>query len=136
MILKQVAIRYAPTEHGGEGDISVKNDNIVCIYFQNINSCGFTKGADKWGKNIESMSIVECDSINVAQTSVNWNIFSNRNNMHDEIRHKMPIDKLITCRNQFVSEQLVLSGGTSQIIRGDSTGPVFATIQDSRGLGR
>jgi hypothetical protein len=56
--------------------------------------------------------------------------------MHDNIRHKMPIDKLITCRNQFVCEQLVLSGGTLQIVRGDWTGHVVATIQDSWGLGR
>jgi hypothetical protein len=121
---------------GGGGDISVENDNTVRIYFQNINSCGFAKGVDKWGKIIESMSIAECDLIIVAQTSVNWNILSNRNNMHDNIQHKMPIDKLITCRNRFVSEQLVLSGGTLQIVRGDWTGHVVATIQDSWVLGR
>lgn len=97
MIFKQVAIRYAATKYGGGGrggNISVENDNTVRIYFQNINSCGFAKGTDKWGKIIESMSIAECDFIIVAQTSFNWNILSNRNNMHDKTRHKIPIDKL------------------------------------------
>lgn len=114
----------------------VKDDNTVRVYFQNINSCGFAKGSGKWGKIIESMSIAECDFINVAQTSVNWNILSNRNHMHDTIRHKMPIYKLITGKNRFASEQTALPGGTAQVIRGDWTGRVTATIQDSRGMGR
>lgn len=70
-------MRYVTHQQSrGGGDISVKNDNIVRIYFQNINSCGFAKGADKWGKIIESMSIGECDFINVAQTIVLIGIFS------------------------------------------------------------
>lgn len=116
--------------------IIVKNDNIVCLYFQNLTSCGLSQGTTKWDNILSGMIISECDIMNFVQTSANWTLLHIRNNMHAPICKHMPTHNLIVGRNKFQSLQPALPRGTAQMIQGDWTGRFNYTLQDTRNMGR
>jgi hypothetical protein len=117
-------------------EITVKNNNTVRIYFQNLSSCGLSQGMDKWNDTMTSMSKASGDFMNFVQLSVNWKLLEIRNRMHEPVRNHMPIYKLIVGKNRFDSTQMNLPGGTAQIVNGDWTGSITQNLQDPSGLGR
>lgn len=123
-------------EHWGD-DFLIKQDNTLRIYFQNINGFGlFQPDTDKPTDILKSMKLSKVDIVNVAQTSLNWQLLNTRNTMHELIRPQFPIYKLYTSRNKHRSTARVVPGGTAQIVVGDWTSRVVEKLHDPRSLGR
>lgn len=122
-------------EAWGDG-IDIKCTNSFRIYFQNVNSLGLSQGPGKWKSMLASMEQMQCDFINMAQTSLNWKFLFIRERLRKHLAKRMPIHKVNIGRNRFSSENHTLPGGTAQVINGDWTGRIVEYIHDPRQLGR
>lgn len=81
------------------------------------------------------MSIAEFDFINVAQTSVNKNILSNRNNMQDKVRHKCQFINSLQAEIDSYLNNLCCLVALQKLSEAIGRVVLLQTIPDSRGLG-
>lgn len=112
-----------------------KDNNIIRVYFQNINGILHDNSWQQWEDGIQHSKDIESDIICVAETNIRWND-TNYNNCSQIIKKYYKQSKLATSNSADITLGNYQPGGTATVATAKWTTRAIKTITDDSGMGR
>ena len=112
-----------------------KTNDMIRLYYQNINGVQSTSNWNKWRDIIHEISANQVDILGLVETNINWNPARNKQALNVlRTQHKHSI--LLNATSDEISKSFHKPGGASLAILGNAISTISEKHTDETGLGR